>query len=276
MRKFQGQNVLITGGSSGIGLAAAGMLAQQGANVWLMARHPGRLQRALDEIRQQAPAQAERCGILSADVRDAHAVQQAIAHMRMQVGAVQLLINAAGVTRPGYAHQLPLQVYRDAMDVNYFGTLHTIQAILPDMLAQRTGHIVNISSLAGIFGVFGYAAYGASKFAVTGLSDVLRAELRWQGIRVSLVLPPDTDTPMLAEEMPYKPPETRALSATAGLLSPQRVAEEMLRGVSRGRYLILPGFESKSLYWLTRLLGSGQYGLMDFLVAQARKKLQTP
>ncbi len=275
MQKFQGQKVLITGGSSGIGLALAQALATRGAVVWLMARREEPLRQAVLRVREAAssPDVAEACGYLQADVRHPEEVRRAIGRMEAASGTPDLLINSAGVSRPGYAHELPLEVYRTMMEVNYFGTLHVIQAILPQMLARGSGHIVNISSLAGIIGVFGYAAYGASKFAVTGLTDVLRAELKPRGIRVSLVLPPDTDTPQLAGEEPYKPLETKALAATAGLLSPRQVAEATLRGVARGRYLILPGTESKLTYLLSWLSGPLQYAIVDFLVASARRKM---
>ncbi len=274
MTNFQGQTVLITGGSSGIGLALARLLAQQGACVWLLARRQEALEQALEVVRSVSPnGAASRSGILSADVSRPEEVARAVERMRAEAGVPHLLINSAGIARPGYAHELPLDVYRAMMEVNYFGTLHVIQAVLPGMLARGQGHIVNISSLAGIIGVFGYAAYGASKFAVTGLSDVLRAELKPRGIRVSLVLPPDTDTPQLAAEQPYKPAETKALSSTSGLLSAEQVAAETLRGIARGRYLILPGTESKFVYWLSRLSGTGQYALLDFLLARARRSL---
>ncbi|RMF45716.1 MAG: SDR family NAD(P)-dependent oxidoreductase [Anaerolineae bacterium] len=275
MRKFQGQTALITGGSSGIGLALARMLAAHGANVWLLARREDALANALQQVREVAssPDVADACGYLRADVTNPQDVQQAVERMQAATGTPDLLINSAGVARPGYAHELPLEVYRTMMEVNYFGTLHVIQALLPHMLTRGSGHIVNISSLAGIIGVFGYAAYGASKFAVTGLTDVLRAELKPRGIRVSLVLPPDTDTPQLAAEEPYKPPETKALAATAGLLSPEQVAEATLRAVARGRYLILPGTESKFTYLLSWVSGPLQYALVDFLLASARRRM---
>ena len=263
MKNFQGQKVLITGGSSGIGRATARLLAEQGAAVWLIARRKEALEETLAELRPFcAPGD---CGILPADVSDPLQVAEAVEKMTSLAGCPDMVINSAGITRPGYSYEHSLEVYRRIMEVNYFGTLHVIQAVLPCMLARGSGYIVNISSLAGIVGVFGYAAYGASKYAVMGLSEVLRAELKPKGIRVSVVLPPDTDTPQLAWEAPLKPPETKAIAGSAKVLPPEQVARAILRGVQRGRFLILPGFDSKAIYWVSRLLGPIQYPILDFL-----------
>jgi 3-dehydrosphinganine reductase len=151
------------------------------------------------------------------------------------------------------------------MDVNYFGTLHTVRAVLPHMMAQGQGHIVNISSMGGVAGGFGYTAYAASKFAVYGFTEALRAEMKPHGIGVSLVLPADTDTPQLREERELQPLELKMITGavrpkklsrpsefiaywlTRWLLtdngqpmSPDRVAQAIFEGVRRGNYLIIP------------------------------------
>ena len=108
--------------------------------------------------------------------------------------------------------------------------------------------MVNISSIAGFLGVYGYWAYGASKFAVTGFSDVLRAELKPLGVDVSLVFPPDTRTEQLAYETRFKPAVTKALSGGSGVMEPERVADAILRGVTRKRYIITPGSEGRFFY----------------------------
>jgi len=118
--------------------------------------------------------------------------------------------------------------------------------------------------------VFGYSAYGASKYAVRGFSDVLRAELKPRGIHVSVIFPPDTDTPQLAYETPFKPPETRALSSTGGVLTADQVAQAILKGIIRRQYIILPGTETKLLYHLNNLLGNAIYPLMDWMIRKAR------
>ncbi len=271
--RFRDQIALITGGSSGIGLAVARLLAAQGAHVWLLARRQPELEGALRQV------QAERCtpqqsfGFVSADVSDAQQVFQAIAEVEACVGVPDLVVNSAGVAHPGYVQDLGLEIFRWMMEVNYFGTVHVVKAVLPGMLARRSGHIVNISSMAGVIGLFGYTAYGASKYAVRGFSDALRAELKPLGIHVSIVFPPDTDTPQLAYDNRFKPPETKALSSMASVVSPEVVAKAILRGVMRRRYVIIPGLDSQILYWLIGLLGNGVYPLMDLLVVRARRTL---
>jgi 3-dehydrosphinganine reductase len=146
--------------------------------------------------------------------------------------------------------------------------------VVPAMIARGSGHIVNISSIAGFLGVYGYSAYGASKFAVAGFSDVLRAEMKPLGIHVSLVFPPDTKTEQLAYETRFKPAVTKALSGSSGLMEPERVADAILRGVARKRYIITPGSEGRVLYHAHHLLGKLVYPVMDWQVSRARRRLR--
>lgn len=265
-RAYQGKVVLITGGSSGIGKALACLLDSVGARLWLLARR----KEALLEVQAQMRGE---CHVRSTDVSDWGQVQAAWEEIQSVSGVPDVIINSAGITHPGYVQDLPVEVFRRMMEVNYLGTVHVVKAALPGMIARGSGHIINISSVAGFLGVFGYTAYGASKYAVRGFSDTLRAELKPLGIRVSVVFPPDTDTPQLAYEAPLKPPETKALAGNAGLLSAEAVARTILVAAARGRYIILPGLETKLLYHLNNLLGNAVYPLMDWLIAQARRKV---
>jgi 3-dehydrosphinganine reductase len=266
---FHHKLVLITGGSSGIGLALAQLLSAAGAQVWLLARRKEVLEAALGTLPSSS---GQRCGIIPADVSAWEQVQAAVERITNEAGVPDLVINSAGVTHPGYVQDIPLEIFREMMEINYMGTVHMVKAALPAMIARGSGHIVNISSGAGFLGVYGYTAYGASKFAVRGFSEALRAEMKPLGIRVSIVYPPDTDTPQLAYENRFKPPETKALTGGAGMLSPQQVAKEILHGVTRGQYAILPGLEMKLLYRLSGLLGNAVYPLMDWLIRNARQK----
>lgn len=266
---------MITGGSSGIGLATARRFAARGANIWLLARRATQLEAARAEVEACRIDSTQTVGVISADIAKPDQVAAGMDLVSSVSGVPHLVMNSAGVTQPGYFQELDLEIFRQMMEVNYFGTLHVIKVVLPGMLRRGSGHIVNVSSLAGHIGVYGYTAYGASKFALSGFTDALRAELKPLGIHVSLVVPPDTDTPQLAYDNQFKPPETKVLwFGNNPLVSANTVADSIVAGVLRKRYLIVPGIESKLLLRLSQLVGSGTYWVMDWLVARARREVQ--
>jgi 3-dehydrosphinganine reductase len=271
---FSNKLVLVTGGSSGIGLATACLLASKGANVWILARRGENLARALNEIKAAAVQPGQSFGTIEADVSSFVLVNSVIKKMIRNVGLPDLVINSAGVAHPGYVQGTDMKIFHWMIDVNFFGTVHIVKALLPGMIARGSGYIVNISSMAGFLGVFGYTAYSSSKFAVRGFSDVLRSEMKPLGIGVSLVFPPDTETPQLAYEQQYKPSETKALTESGGLMSPANVAKSILKGIEKGRYLILPGIENKVIYQISGLFSSAVYPVMDWLISSAQKKDQ--
>lgn len=269
--KFKDRCVLITGGSSGIGLAIAKNLAKEGAHLMLLARNEARLKSAEATLAAEKIDPGQRITTFSVDVRDHATVEKTVEHIESQIGPLDYLINSAGVTHPGYFQELDLDIFRLMMDVNYLGTVNVTRAVIPGMIERRSGHIVNISSIAGFLGVFGYTAYGASKYAVRGFSDVLRAEMKPHGIRVSVVFPPDTQTPQLEYENQFKPHETKALSGNSSVLPPEEVARVTVNGILKNKYVILPGFDGKLLYWLSGWLGTGVYPIMDMMIRNARK-----
>lgn len=261
----------ITGGSSGIGLALARLLAARGAHVWLAAREQAKLESALNKVELARYSPSQRCGIVSADLSVLDEATSAISKFEQSVGVPDLIINSAGVAHPGYVQELSFDIFRWMMETNYFATVYVTKALLPGMIERRSGHIINISSIVGFLSVFGYTAYGASKFAVTGFSETLRAEMKPLGIRVSVAFPPDTDTPQLAYENQYKPPETKAISGTAHALSAEKVAQAILRQAESGRFLIFPGWESRLIYILSsKLPKSLVLAAVDRLASQGR------
>jgi 3-dehydrosphinganine reductase len=269
---FKNRIALITGGSSGLGLATAKLLAAQGAHVWLVARDQARLATALAEVQSARVDPHQSFGATSADLSDPARAAAAVQDVTQAIGLPDLVINSAGGAMPGYCQELDPSVYREMMDINYFSTVYTVRAVLPGMIARRSGHIVNVCSQATLVGVFGYTAYGAAKAAVRHFSDVLRFEMKAHGIRVTLVLPPNMDTPGLARENLTKPAETHSIEGSAKTLTPEEAAKEMLNGVAHNRYMVIPGLEGKLYYWLFGLTGPLQYPVMDFMVAQARKQ----
>ena len=221
---MRGKHVIITGGSSGIGLATAVLLAGEGASVSLLARDADRLRQAVAEAGPRATA-------FAVDVTDRDALRRAVDETRRLYGPCDVLVTCAGFAHPGHAQQLGDDIYLRTMDVDYFGTLWAVRAVLPDMLARRDGVIVGVSSILGFLGVYGYTAYSAAKFAVRGYFDVLRMELKDKGVHVACVYPADVRTPQLAYEDQFKPPETAALNGTVRAVDPEVVARAIRHGI---------------------------------------------
>lgn len=273
---MRNRHVLITGGSSGIGLALAHRCAAAGARLSLIARDPGKLAASAAELRAAAPpssASSAPADIVTApaDVADEAALHAAIRSAETVHGPVDILITSAGIARPGRFDEIPAAVHERTMAVNYFGTLHAIRAVVPSMRARRTGSIVIISSGCGLVGLFGYTAYAPSKFALRGLAESLRGELAPDNVGVTIVYPPDTDTPQLAEENLTKPAETRALTAAAGLWTADAVARATLDGLRRRRFAITPGLQLTALSWFHSLLAPLLRRSFDRTAARARR-----
>lgn len=263
---YLNKNIIVTGGSSGIGSSLVKELLNLGANVWVIARNEGRI---LD-LQSQLSDKKQLINYFLADIRNLTELETIATGLQKEGKVVHGLINSAGVAEPGEFGKMTIDKYRWLMDINYFGTVQSVMAFLP--LMQSGSFIVNISSIAGYLGVYGYTAYGASKFAVRGFTDVLRSELKPRNIHVSIVFPPDTQTPQLAYEEQFKPDITKIIAGSAKVMSPEKVAHAIINGINKGKYLIFPGFESKFYYHLSNFLGPLVFPLMDFMVSQAVKE----
>lgn len=240
-------HALITGGSSGIGLALARRLIADGMNLTLVARGGERLEAARQTLLRECSESTARVLTVSADVSVRAEAESAVATAIAALGAPRLVVTSAGIARPGYFGDVPVEVFERTIAVNYLGTVYVIKAAVPAMKSAG-GRIVMISSGAGLIGVFGYTPYSPTKFALRGLAEALHAELRHEGIAVSIAFPPDTDTPQLIDESRTKPTETHLMTARAGLWSAEAVADRILKGVARGAFAITPGFELTALY----------------------------
>jgi 3-dehydrosphinganine reductase len=270
---FSGKLILITGGSSGIGLATACQLSRLGANIWILARDSKKLEGALQQIQEAARSADQQFGMLSADVTNWQEIKDVLTQWKSQIGIPDILINSSGIVEPGYFEETPLETFHLMMDVNYFGMLHVIKNLIPDMIARRSGHIVNISSGAGFVGWYGYGAYGPSKYAVRGLCEQLRTEMKPFGIKVSVVFPFDTQTPQLEYEDTRKPPETKALSSMIGSpVKAEFVAKTILNGITHGNFYIIPGLDVKVLFFLYNAFPGLVLPILDYLVKLALKK----
>jgi 3-dehydrosphinganine reductase len=234
-------HAIITGGSSGIGRELGRRLAATGYSLSLVARRKALLDEAAADIASHFKNPTQRVFIRSADVSDVVQAEAAVQACIVELGAPDLVVTSAGVAVPGHFGDIPLEAHERSMAVNYFGSLYVVRAALPAMRARRKGRIVFISSGAGLMGLFGYTTYSPSKFALRGLAEALRAELGADKIGVSIVYPPDTETPMLEEENKIKPEETKLITGVVKTWSAEAVADCIMRGISRGSFAITPG-----------------------------------
>ncbi|HEY7438715.1 MAG TPA: SDR family oxidoreductase [Acidimicrobiia bacterium] len=225
--QVRGARAIVTGGSQGIGLETARLLASKGARLSIVARDPAKLRAAAASIGGDVATAA-------ADVTDAPALHDAIAGL----GPCDLLVASAGAAHPGYFEQLPLDVFREQVELDYFGTLHAVRRVLPGMLERGSGGLVGIASAAALVGVFGYGAYAPAKWAVRGLMETLHAEYAHRGIYAACAFPPDTLTPGFEQENTIKPPETARVSASVKPRTAEVVAAAIVKGIERGRHVI--------------------------------------
>ncbi len=266
-------HAVISGGSSGIGLAVARRLASTGWDLTILARERTRLAAAESELMELCRDRRQRIVGRVVDVADNEAVVEGVAAAIASLGPPALIIASAGMVPPGRFDELPLEAFRQAMAVNYFGTLHLVRAVLPAMRRRGDGHIVMIASGVALIAFYGYTAYAPSKFAVRGLAEALRSELAADGIRVSIVYPPDTDTPMLRAELASRPAITSRLAGGARVLTADAVAAAILRGIGRRRFAIAPGWEMAGLSVLHSFIGPLLHRWwFDPLIARARRR----
>jgi len=272
MKDYSTKIAYITGGSSGIGLSLARELVIRGAKVVLIARNRDRLEHARNELESLTSGGHRKVSIISLDVSSIDQVREMLPKTVAACGVPDILINSAGIGYSNYFERIPYEKFMDIININLIGTWNSITVLEPFM-RNRGGNIVNISSGAGIIGAFGNTAYSASKFGVIGLSEALRGELKRYGIRVSVLCPPDTDTPQLVEENKTKPAETKALSSKSRPMSSEAVAKACIRGLEKGKFMIIPGSSGKMIYLEKRLFPSLVNWRIDMLIQRAQRDL---
>lgn len=257
-----GKRVVISGGSSGIGLEAARQLVQEGHQVAILARNADRLAAAAAEISEGASGSA--IGV-PCDATDDASVEAAAAQVMEALGGVDLLVCNQGYARCAAVWDAPFEDYTSIMDTNYLGHVRLVKAFGPAMRDQGSGAILLVTSMLGFMSFYGYSAYAASKFAIVGFAEAIRQEFGHAGVSVHVFYPPTTDTPGLAAENETKPAVTWAIEGSSTEYAPSAVAKVMLDGVRKGRFVNMIGLEAWAIYtlnrwvpWLVRLVIDGQ------------------
>ena len=201
-----GQSALVTGAGKGIGRAIAHALARAGVKVGLVARTADDIERVASEIRSAVPGAT--VVVAAADVGSERDVASAVARIAGELGAIDILINNAGVAEFGTVLEMTPERWEHMFRVNVLGTLHAARALLPGMIERRRGDIINVASTAGEKGVATTAAYAASKSAVLRLTESLAAEVRQHNVRVTALLPSTVNTELAASVgLKIGPPE---------------------------------------------------------------------
>ncbi|MFN8443823.1 MAG: SDR family oxidoreductase [Caldilineaceae bacterium] len=244
---FQGKTAWITGASSGIGEALAYALSQQGARLILSARRVEELER----VRAQCANPTVHL-VLPLDLAhfDAKALtQQVLAEM----GQVDILVNSGGISQRALAVEADVTIDRRIMEINYFGTVALTKAVLPSMIARKSGHIVTISSLSGKISTPRRSAYAASKHALHGFFDSLRSEVYADGISVTLICPGYVKTNLSLYAVNADGSAHGQMDPTqAKGMAPEKLAVRILQAIERGEDEVIVGGKEVLAVYLKR------------------------
>ncbi len=259
----------VTGAGSGIGRRLATMLAAEGADLAVFDR--ALPDEALAEMRAARRRPRQRVVDRVVDVTDAVATSVAVADAVAEIGRPRLAVNSAGISTNARFDVATLEDFERTVRVNLVGSRNLAAAVLPHMDAGA--RLALVASLAGITGGYTYAAYASSKAGVIGLARVLRLEYAERGIGVSVICPPEIMTPMVEQYATTMHPATRALKDVAGTLPLDEACREMLDGLARGRFTVIPGRRARRTARLTRLLPErASQALADRIVRRALRE----
>jgi NAD(P)-dependent dehydrogenase (short-subunit alcohol dehydrogenase family) len=279
IKTLQGRRCLITGAASGIGRATAIAAGRRGAQLFLTDINDAGLRAVAAEIRGAGGTVSF---VQAADISDHGAVAAMAKEIHGDHGSLDVVMNIAGVSTWGTVENLQHEHWQRMVDINLMGPIHVIECFVPPMIAAgRGGHLVNVSSAAGLFGLPWHAAYSASKFGLRGVSEVLRFDLRRHGIGVSLVCPGGVDTPLVGTVqivgVDRDNPRIKKLVEhfQRRAVAPERVAAAILAGIQKNRYMVYSSHDVRVGYWFQRKFALpyelAMRGMNDALTAAMRR-----
>ncbi len=269
--EYEDKIVVITGGSSGIGLAIAKEFALRKAKVVLISRN--------EEKGIQAKIELEKIGGIPScifyyptDVSNREQVNTVILKIAERFKGIDVLINSAGIMTCGRFADQPIQDLESCLFTNYLGGLYATKAAWP-WLKKNKGLLSFVSSVAGYTGVIGYSGYAPPKFAMTGLAECLRLEAKDDGIRISIIYPPDTETPLLEYERKHSLPESLALNKNIKTIKAERVAHVFMEGLQKNKFEIYCDFNSRFVRWMKNTFPGLFRQITDSIIFRERNRL---
>jgi NAD(P)-dependent dehydrogenase (short-subunit alcohol dehydrogenase family) len=256
VRDLRGKRCLITGAASGIGRATAIAAAGQGAELFLTDRNGEGLEQVATEIRRAGGTVSH---FATVDLVDHEAVVSFAAEVHALAPSMDVVMNIAGISTWGKIEQLEHEHWRRTIEIDLMGPISVLECFVPPMIAaRRGGHIVNVSSVAGLFGLPWHAPYSAAKFGLRGVSEVLRFDLRKNRIGVSLVCPGAVKTPLVGTVdivgVDRDNPKMRKLIALfeRRAVSPESVAKKIIEAIKKNRYMVFTSPDGRILHWFQR------------------------
>ncbi|ORV18130.1 SDR family oxidoreductase [Mycobacterium celatum] len=254
---YAGKRCFLTGAASGIGRATALRLAAQGAELYLTDRNAEGLAETVADARALGAEVPEHRAL---DIADYEQVAAFAADIHTRHSSMDIVMNIAGVSAWGTVDQLSHEQWSKMVAINLMGPIHVIETFIPPMVAAgRGGHLVNVSSAAGLIALPWHAAYSASKYGLRGVSEVLRFDLARHRIGVSVVVPGAVNTPLvntveIAGVDREDPRVQRWINRFSGhAVTPEKAAEKILAGVAKNRYLIYTSADIRALYAFKRV-----------------------
>lgn len=256
VKDLRGKRCVITGAASGIGRSTAIAAAGRGAELFLTDRNGEGLESVAAEIREAGGTVSHFAAV---DLVDHDAVVAFAAEVHAIAPSMDVVMNIAGISTWGKIEQLEHEHWRRTIEIDLMGPISVLECFVPPMIeARRGGHIVNVSSVAGLFGLPWHAPYSAAKFGLRGVSEVLRFDLRKNRIGVSLVCPGAVKTPLVGTVdivgIDRDNPKMRKLIALfeRRAVTPESVAEKIIEAIEKNRYMVFTSPDGRFLHWLQR------------------------
>ena len=255
---FDGKTAIVTGGTSGIGLAVARELANRGSDIAIIGRNEVALKDICKELSDKHPRQ--KITGYKLDLSDLNAIPKTVQKIVDEHKKIGLLVNNAGIAMGGKIDELAISDYETIFKVNFLSEVVMVKELMPALKKVSGSHIANVSSIFGIITPSGQSAYSASKFAVRGFSEVLRQELKSDGIGVSTIFPGGVKTNIAANAKVGKFADAERVKTDAKkfeanfTMTPEFAATVIVDGIEKRKPLIMIGAMTKFLHFMTRLV----------------------